>query len=461
MEPHHPSSGDGESFDLVVVGSGLVGCAVAAAYRRLRPLAKIAIVESGIAPPKAAHWGNAPVTRPGVSGAPRRHPRTALDRLTVGPPGAPFGLGATSVGGAGNIWSCVAPRMVGSEVSHLIAPGEWQDIYTQAEDLLGVTPRLFENSSRAESGLASLRREFPELLRADAPRHAPIACQRKGDALVWTGAERMLDPLLREGGTALLDGTTCVRLRRRPSGQIGLDVVRSRTGEGRTILGSSVVVAADALRTPRLLWVSGVRPRALGRYLSIHTAILGEVPAPPDLVGHGLDNVGGILLVPYSSHHPFHGQVMLFAGTAESGPTYGLGWMMPHAPTPASHIRFHSGRLDSLGLPAMSLQLDRGPDCTARMRRALRAQSRAGLALSGVSPTKRTITPTGWSIHYLGTTRMGLNERTSVCDTHGRVWTWPNLFVAGSGVIPTETATNPTLTSVALAVRTARAAALQ
>ena len=65
--------------------------------------------------------------------------------------------------------------------------------------------------------------------------------------------------------------------------------------------------------------------------------------------------------------------------------------------------------------------------------------------------------PFGASLHYQGTTRMGPgDDGTSVCNVDSEVWEAPGVFVAGNGVIPTSTACNPTLTSVALAVRGAQ-----
>ncbi|HWI34155.1 MAG TPA: GMC oxidoreductase, partial [Lapillicoccus sp.] len=65
--------------------------------------------------------------------------------------------------------------------------------------------------------------------------------------------------------------------------------------------------------------------------------------------------------------------------------------------------------------------------------------------------------PLGASLHYQGTTRMGVeDDGESVCDVDSQGWSAPGVFVAGNGVIPTSTAANPTLTSVALAVRGAR-----
>ena len=60
----------------------------------------------------------------------------------------------------------------------------------------------------------------------------------------------------------------------------------------------------------------------------------------------------------------------------------------------------------------------------------------------------------------MGTVRMGAaDDGTSVCDSYSRVWGVPGLVLAGNGLIPTANSMNPTLTSVALAVRGAEALA--
>lgn len=57
--------------------------------------------------------------------------------------------------------------------------------------------------------------------------------------------------------------------------------------------------------------------------------------------------------------------------------------------------------------------------------------------------------------HITGTLSMGKDEKNSVTDPFGRAHDHPNLYMVGTGVMPTVGTCNVTLTAVALALRTA------
>jgi choline dehydrogenase-like flavoprotein len=58
--------------------------------------------------------------------------------------------------------------------------------------------------------------------------------------------------------------------------------------------------------------------------------------------------------------------------------------------------------------------------------------------------------------HICGTVSMGDDPATSVCDSWGRTHDHPNLFLAGTGVLPTSGTCNSTENALAVALRTAQ-----
>ena len=57
--------------------------------------------------------------------------------------------------------------------------------------------------------------------------------------------------------------------------------------------------------------------------------------------------------------------------------------------------------------------------------------------------------------HFMGTTRMGADARTSVVNEHGRLHSSENVYVAGPSTFSTYGSANPFLTIVALSLRLA------
>lgn len=71
------------------------------------------------------------------------------------------------------------------------------------------------------------------------------------------------------------------------------------------------------------------------------------------------------------------------------------------------------------------------------------------------APADRALKKGGEIIHEVGTARMGADRRTSVTDGHGRCWDVDNLYIGDGAVFASKAHKNPTLTIMALAMRSA------
>lgn len=60
-----------------------------------------------------------------------------------------------------------------------------------------------------------------------------------------------------------------------------------------------------------------------------------------------------------------------------------------------------------------------------------------------------------FTVHMMGTVRMGLSKRDSVVDLNGELWDLPGCYVADASLFPTAVGTNPQVTIMALAAKIA------
>jgi choline dehydrogenase-like flavoprotein len=378
-------------------------------------------------------------------------------------------------------WTCATPRPEGSERIPFIDEAEWEEHVAAAESLLHVTGSAFGEAPQAQAILRRVQEEFA----ADGLRVRPLpvaADPRPDGTLRWGGTDVVFGPLV-EGAYGdrfeLRAETLAIRLQRSDGRVVGALVRNLRTGVEENVQADAVVVAADAFHTPQLLWASDIRPEALGRYLTEHPLLFGIVAVrdgvlPPPVKDDRLatDPIRGVVSVVFSDDgHPFHAQLMYSpvcpVPLPEKSPNrdnpagYAMvGYGLRKFPRPEDRVTFDEATPDENGLPGIVVAYDLTDLERAEVELAKKFQARAAGALGEFVENMPRLMPSGTSLHFMGTFRMGpADDGTSVCDSFSRVWGIPGLVLAGNGLIPTPNACNPTLTSVALAIRGARALA--
>ncbi|WP_158866929.1 GMC oxidoreductase [Leifsonia sp. AG29] len=409
-------------------------------------------------------------------------------------PTFPAAAASTNVGGMGAHWTCATPAPAFSERIPFIPDDEWEGLVAEAEALLHVQHSAFGDSGIGSAIRSLLAEEFgAELPEGYGPSTLPVSGDPQPDgSMRWAGADVVLGPLIEAGNPLaerfeLRDLTLVRRVEHDGPRVTGVTVQDLRTGETSFVPADLVVVAADAFRSPQLLWASGIRPRALGHYLTEHPVVISTVALDSERMSryateeqldaelarratNPADPVAAVNRIPFSEpDHPFSLQVMyaenppfqLDPEHPASGNRWGfvnMGYGMRKQPRFEDGVTFDDGELDYRGFPNMTIRYELTDAEKAEIEAGTEHLRRAGAAL-GTFVAEPRLLPNGSSLHYQGTMRTGdADDGTSVADPYSRVWGYDGLVVGGNGLIPTATTMNPTLMSVAIAVRGARKA---
>ena len=394
-----------------------------------------------------------------------------------------------AVGGMSTIWTGNIPRLHAFEREGMeyIPENEWDELYTEAERLFKKNDTLFDDSIRHQTVKGVLQSFLPDA----GISGLPIAATRRHDdpeLLNYTGAHTILKPLLENNFASsfqlwpehvakkLIEGTVDDTKNNQKNIEYVIVNDLKNIGREKHIYAKIIIVASGAIMTPQLLWNSGIRPEALGRYVTEHQIAFTQVVLKNEIIDtmRKGNNEGNSLIpipprdpppmvwIPASKERPWHCQVHKDSYNYAPLPpgvddrlVVDQRWFTGIEPAATNLLTFKEDEKDFFGMPRPCFHCE--PSNTDKVRMAemmadMKEVARVlGDTLQGSEPIFR---PLGACLHIQGTTRMGAaNDGKSVVNPHGEVWGYSNLVIAGNSVIPTFNCGNPTLTSAALALR--------
>ncbi|MBP1964565.1 GMC oxidoreductase [Paenibacillus aceris] len=377
----------------------------------------------------------------------------------------PGALLVSILGGRTVFWGAVTPRLHASEFETWpITFQEMEKYYNIAEEAMNVSSLYTQGSSYTNVLLQRLRahgypqaQPMPLATDLQTTQYGQIHSNSFFSSIVFLGRAIHLNPF------DLAVKARAVRIftdNHRASG------VKVMTADMKSfvIKAKNVIVSASTLESPRLLLSSGIPGKAIGHYLSNHSIVIAPATIKrtefPELLG-----VLGIML-PYSVEQPFQVQIGGdFWRQEEQIPlrdklqfvlsTYGRV-----EPRFENKISLDPNRIDRYGMPEIKIHFSYSDKDKEVIRQASATLSSISLAMGSQIETQNGIPdicrrPEGRPFHDFGTCRMGHNSATSVTNRYGQIHGISGLFVADNSVLPSNGGANPTLTTVALAIRTA------
>ncbi|MFC5523203.1 GMC family oxidoreductase [Polaromonas jejuensis] len=257
------------------------------------------------------------------------------------------------------------------------------------------------------------------------------------------------------------------------------------------VTGKTFIVAANGIESPRLLLLSTSDkfPRGLanardlvGRHLMDHPSTsltfdadeevwLGRGPQSPSSINTMRDGAFRSEHAPYRLDFTNISRVDGASNSLISAGVYGVEFdkrlrysaahemnvknVLEVLPLPDNRITLSSEK-DSMGIPKPQAHYAIDDYTRKGHERSTQDFKRIAELMGGTNlrPSKEGVFSNNQ--HICGTLSMGKDPATSVCDQWGRPYDHENLFLVGTGVLPTSATCNSTENGLAVALRTAQ-----
>lgn len=272
----------------------------------------------------------------------------------------------------------------------------------------------------------------------------------------------------------------------------GVLYIDRNTHELHEVYGRRVLLCAQALESVRVLFNSATReyPKGLanssgvlGHYLMDHvfgTGVSGELPGPAAKFDiNGPHRPDGIYIIRFRNTHNGPRSKDFIRGFGYQGgaaphlhfgaPGYGEAYKKAVL-EPVTHIgmggfgeclarwdnyvEIDPNVVDKFGIPVLHIHMKFGENEAAMVRNIVSSGAEMLESMGARNIKLRTVPqPPGSAIHEVGIARMGANPKDSVLNPFQQTHDIPNLYVMDGSGFPSSACQNPTLTIMALAVR--------
>ncbi|MBD1379874.1 GMC family oxidoreductase [Bacillus sp. IB182487] len=369
-----------------------------------------------------------------------------------------------ALGGRTLFWTAITPRPPHYEVKKWPVNLHEMDVYFRmAEKVMGVNTAYANGSSMQQVLLNRLLANgIPEAT------DLPIGIDMNGSHLgeihsnAWFSSINFLAYAINNKSFDLAVNAYTTQVLVENEKVIGVKAF-SPDKKAHYILAKNVVISASALETPRILLHSGIQGPAIGRYLTNHSFLVGTGRISRRQFAENLGNVA--ILKPETRQSPYQIQIVgpgqyfsyqqfeekeLLEDLIVSEGAYGRVESRFE-----NRIYLDPSERDEYGVPMMQVNFsysDRDREVINQMAQGIiQSASAMGVILDSVP----AFFPPGSDFHESCTCRMGNDPSTSATNRYGQIHEVSGLYVADNSVLPSLSAANPTLSTVALAIRMA------